>query len=574
MPFASISTVFASAGFAGPEQFAALRKAWRITTENGSQDSLLAFLARESGLTEEILLQRLSASLGWPFVDLPHLTIPPEARQRISTKVAFQHLVLPTALNDSVLQVTVSNPFDTAMLNAVRFDARGPVEFALAPRLEIEKALKKYYGVGAETLDELAEDEPIELLVGEDKEITESDQEASVIKFVNQIIWEAFKDRATDIHFEPAEDELRIRYRIDGILHQTPMPPQLKRYQAAIISRIKVMSGMNIAEKRLPQDGRINVRIKGEEIDIRVSTVPTVYGESVSLRLLTRGNIFLSLDKLGFAPADEQAIRDIILKPHGILLVTGPTGSGKSTSLYAFLSSINSVHKRIITIEEPVEYELKGINQIAVRPDIGLTFAMGLRHILRQDPNVIMVGEIRDLETAEIAIRAALTGHLVFSTLHTNDAPSAFTRLIDMGIEPFLVASSVEAVLAQRLVRTICPHCKTEQRVEPSYLEKIGFPRDEIAHAKFWHGAGCENCRQLGYQGRMGIYELLLLSESLRPLILNRAPASTIAQRAMEQGMRSLRVDGWNKVRSARTTIEEVLRVTQTEEHLQALAGT
>jgi type II secretion system protein E len=574
MPFASISSIFAKAGLANPDQFASFQKAWRITVENGSQDGLLSFVARESGLTEEILLQRLGAILGWPFVDLPHLSIPPEARQKISTKVAFQYMIIPTALTENVLQVAVSNPFDTAMLNAVRFGARGPVEFALAPRAEIEKALKKYYGVGAETLDELAEDEPIELLVGEDKEITESDQEASVIKFVNQIIWEAFKDRATDIHFEPAEDELRIRYRIDGILHQTPMPPQLKRYQAAIISRIKVMSGMNIAEKRLPQDGRINVRIKGEEIDIRVSTVPTVYGESVSLRLLTRGKIFLSLDKLGFAPADEQAIRDIIVKPHGILLVTGPTGSGKSTSLYAFLSSINSVHKRIITIEEPVEYELKGINQIAVRPEIGLTFAMGLRHILRQDPNVIMVGEIRDLETAEIAIRAALTGHLVFSTLHTNDAPSAFTRLIDMGIEPFLVASSVEAVLAQRLVRTICPHCRTEQKVERSYLEKIGFPRDEIATAKFWHGVGCEDCRQLGYQGRMGIYELLVLSETLRPLILNRAPASTIAQRAMEQGMRSLRVDGWNKVRSAQTTIEEVLRVTQTEEHLQALGGT
>ena len=287
---------------------------------------------------------------------------------------------------------------------------------------------------------------------------------------------------------------------------------------------------MNISEKRLPQDGRINVRIKGEEIDIRVSTVPTVYGESVSLRLLTRGKIFLSLDKLGFSPNwTRQTIREIIVKPHGIFLVTGPTGSGKSTSLYAFLSTINSVHKRIITIEEPVEYELKGINQIAVRPEIGLTFAMGLRHILRQDPNVIMVGEIRDLETAEIAIRAALTGHLVFSTLHTNDAPSAFTRLIDMGIEPFLVASSVEAVMAQRLVRTICPHCKTEQKVEHDYLRRIGFPEEEIGTAKFWRGAGCEECRQLGYQGRKGIYELLIVNEAMRPLILNRAPASTIA---------------------------------------------
>jgi type II secretory ATPase GspE/PulE/Tfp pilus assembly ATPase PilB-like protein len=332
------------------------------------------------------------------------------------------------------------------------------------------------------------------------------------------------------------------------------------------------MSGMNIAEKRLPQDGRINVRIKGEEIDIRVSTVPTVYGESVSLRLLTRGKIFLTLDKLGFSPADERALREIIIKPHGILLVTGPTGAGKSTTLYACLSTINSVHKRIITIEEPVEYELKGINQIAVRSDIGLTFAVGLRHILRQDPNVIMVGEIRDLETAEIAIRAALTGHLVFSTLHTNDAPSAFTRLIDMGIEPFLVASSVEAVLAQRLVRTICPHCKAEKIVERSYLKKVGFPADEIDTARFWHGVGCEDCRQLGYQGRLGIYELLILNESIRPLVLNRAPASTIAAKAVEEGMRTLRTDGWNKVKAGLTTIEEVLRVTQTEEHMKAFA--
>jgi type II secretory ATPase GspE/PulE/Tfp pilus assembly ATPase PilB-like protein len=330
---------------------------------------------------------------------------------------------------------------------------------------------------------------------------------------------------------------------------------------------------MNISEKRLPQDGRINVRIKGEEIDIRVSTVPTVYGESVSLRLLTRGKIFLSLDKLGFSPLEEAAIREIIVKPHGIFLVTGPTGSGKSTSLYAFLSAINSVHKRIITVEEPVEYELKGINQIAVRPEIGLTFAMGLRHILRQDPNVVMVGEIRDSETADIAIRASLTGHLVFSTLHTNDAPSAFTRLTDMGIEPFLIASSVEAVQAQRLIRTICPHCKTEQQVNHDYLRRIGFPEDEIGTAKFWHGVGCDNCRGQGYQGRKGIYELLIVTEALRPLIMNRAPATTIAARAIENGMRTLRVDGWNKVKAGVTTIEEVLRVTQMEEHRETLAA-
>ena len=573
MGFGPVKNLIASVADATPVQFDNWRKSWRAAVASGSAEPLLGFIARERGVPEDAFLQKLAQTLGWPFLDLPKHTTPPEARNKISTKIAFQYSVLPTDVKDGTLQVVASDPFDAAMMNAVRFDARMPVQFALAPKTEIEKALKKYYGVGTETLDEMGDGEPMELEIANDKEITEDDQEASVIKFVNQVIWEAFKDRATDIHFEPAEDELRIRYRIDGILHQTPMPPQLKRYQAALISRIKVMSGMNISEKRLPQDGRINVRIKGEEIDIRVSTVPTVYGESVSLRLLTRGKIFLSLDKLGFASNDEAMIREIIIKPHGIFLVTGPTGSGKSTSLYAFLSTINSVHKRIITIEEPVEYELKGINQISVRPDIGLTFAMGLRHILRQDPNVIMVGEIRDLETAEIAIRASLTGHLVFSTLHTNDAPSAFTRLIDMGIEPFLVASSVEAVMAQRLIRTICPHCKTEQKVEPDYLRRIGFPEEEISTAKFWRGTGCEECRQFGYQGRKGIYELLIVNEAMRPLLLSRAPASTIAAKAIEQGMRTLRTDGWTKVKNGETTIEEVLRVTQIEEHMDTLGG-
>jgi type II secretion system protein E len=572
MAFDSVKKLIATVADSTPAQFDNWRKSWRAAADSGSTEPLLSFIARERGVAEDVFTQRLAASLGWPYLDLPKISVPAEARKKLSTKIAFQYSILPVAADDGTLQVAVADPFDSAMMNAVRFDTRMPVQFGLATKLEIEKALKKYYGVGAETLDELGE-ESMELEIATDKEITEDDQEASVIKFVNQIIWEAFKDRATDIHFEPQEDELRIRYRIDGILHQTPMPPQLKRYQSALISRIKVMSGMNIAEKRLPQDGRINVRIKGEEIDIRVSTVPTVYGESVSLRLLTRGKIFLSLDKLGFAPKDEAIIRDIIVKPHGIFLVTGPTGSGKSTSLYAFLSAINSVHKRIITIEEPVEYELKGINQIAVRSDIGLTFAMGLRHILRQDPNVVMVGEIRDQETADIAIRASLTGHLVFSTLHTNDAPSAFTRLTDMGIEPFLIASSVEAVQAQRLIRTICQHCKTEQKVDHDYLRKIGFPADEIGTAKFWHGVGCEECRQLGYQGRKGIYELLAVTEGIRPLIMNRANATTIAQAAIENGMRTLRTDGWNKVKTGVTTIEEILRVTQIEEHMDLAPG-
>ncbi len=573
MAFSSVKNLVATVAEASPAQFDDWRKSWRAAADAGSAEPLLTFVARERGVAEDVFMQRLAVALGWPYLDLAKLTIEDDVRKKIATKIAFQFFVMPVAINNGVLQIAASDPFDAAMMSAVRFDAKMPVSFALATRTEIEKALKKYFGVGAETLDEMGEGDGMDLDLATDKEITEGDQEASVIKFVNQIIWEAFKNRATDIHFEPQEDELRIRNRIDGILHLIPLPAQLKRFQAALISRIKVMSGMNISEKRLPQDGRINVRIKGEEIDIRVSTVPTVYGESVSLRLLTRGKIFMSLDKLGFSKLEEDAIRDIIIKPHGIFLVTGPTGSGKSTSLYAFLSAINSVHKRIITIEEPVEYELKGINQIAVRSDIGLTFAMGLRHILRQDPNVVMIGEIRDSETADIAIRASLTGHLVFSTLHTNDAPSAFTRLTDMGIEPFLIASSVEAVQAQRLVRTICQHCKTEQNVDHDYLRKIGFPEADIGTAKIWHGAGCEECRQQGYQGRKGIYELLIVTEALRPLIMNRAPATTIAQLAIANGMRTLRTDGWKKVREGTTTIEEVLRVTQMEEHLESLGG-
>ncbi|MBX3733642.1 MAG: type II/IV secretion system protein [Verrucomicrobiae bacterium] len=571
MAYRSLQGILERAELTTPAQFRDWTAAWRAAVEGGSSETQIAFFAREGGLSEEQFLQRLGQALNWPFVELGKRVIEPDVRKRVSTKVAFQFSVIPVQFEDGLLQVATHQPFDPAMQAAVQFDARGPVQYVLATRTDIEKALKKYYGVGAETLDEMSEDEPMELLVGDDREITGDDQDASVIKFVNQVVWEAFKERATDIHFEPSEDELRIRYRIDGILHQTPLPPQIKRYQAALISRIKVMAGMNIAEKRLPQDGRINVRIKGAEIDIRVSTVPTVWGESVSLRLLTRGAIFFGLEKLGFAPEEDAAIRELIVKPHGIFLVTGPTGSGKSTTLYAFLSTINSVTKRIITIEEPVEYELKGINQIPVRSEIGLTFAVGLRHILRQDPNVIMVGEVRDLETAEIAIRASLTGHLVFSTLHTNDAPSAFTRLIDMGIEPFLVASSVEAVMAQRLVRTICPHCKEPQKVDRDYLRRIGFPEAEIDSTTFLKGVGCEECRQLGYQGRTGIHELLVVGEAIRPLVMNRAPASDIAQMAKAQGMQTLREDGWRKVKAGVTTLEEVLRVTQNEEHVRSL---
>jgi type II secretion system protein E len=532
---------------------------------------LITTLIKTGVAPEEKLLQSLAKALHLPFTRITEKEIDAVVRQKVPTKVVFQHNVMPMRAENGTLLVAASDPFDLTMLEAVRLVTKSRVQLALCTQADIAKALKRYYGVGAETLDELLQKNVLD--IDEIAEVTKDDlesgdQEASVVKFVNQIIGEAYKERATDIHMEPMENDLRIRYRVDGVLHQTPVPPHLKRFQAAIISRIKVMANMDIAERRLPQDGRINVRSSGAEIDVRVSTIPTAYGESVSLRLLTRSSIFLGLDSLGLNKDEEKIIRRLIDMPHGIILVTGPTGSGKSTSLYAFLSTINSIDQRIITIEEPVEYELPGVNQISVKSEIGLTFASGLRHILRQDPDVIMVGEVRDLETAEIAIRAALTGHLVFSTLHTNDAPGAITRLIDMGIEPFLVSSSVEALIAQRLIRTNCKACKEEYKPGLEFLREVGFPAQDIGKVKFYRGRGCEECRFTGFKGRSAIYEILVMSEALRPLIIERASSSAIKQMAISHGMKTLRDDGWDKVRQGMTTVEEIARVTQEDEEL------
>ena len=545
-----------------------------LVSQTNSGQSLVSALIKSGAVTEEKLLEGLARALHLPFTRILDTEINSDARARVPTKVVFQYNVMPMRSEDGLLLVATNDPFNITMVEALRMVTHCRVQLALSTEADILKALKRYYGVGADTLDELMQKDVVDIDAAQQitKEDLESgDQEASVVKFVNQIIWEAFKERSTDIHLEPMENDLRIRYRVDGVLHQTPVPPQLKRFQAAIISRIKVMANMDIAERRLPQDGRINVRSGGEEIDVRVSTIPTAYGESVSLRLLTRSSIFLGLDKLGLSPRDEKTIRHLVELPHGIILVTGPTGSGKSTSLYAFLSTINSIDQRIITIEEPIEYELPGVNQIQVKPDIGLTFASGLRHILRQDPDVIMVGEIRDLETAEIGIRAALTGHLVFSTLHTNDAAGAITRLLDMGIEPFLVSSSVEALIAQRLIRTICQKCREQYQPDAEFLREVGFPQDNIDKVKFYRGRGCEECRFTGYRGRSGIYEILTMTESLRPLIIERRSSSTIKQAALSHGMKTLRDDGWEKVKMGWTTVEEVARVTQEDE---ALVGT
>lgn len=562
-----LEAVLSATGLLTPLQVTEL-----LHSPRAAGDALPKTIAKTMDLPEDRVLMALSKVLGVPFVRLTETEIQPEVRSRIPTRVVFQHNILPLRQEDGAVVVATHDPFNAAMVEAVRLVTRGPVRLALATEADIGRSLKKYYGVGAETLDELMQKNVLDLdLVGEPitkQDLESENQEASVVKFVNQIIAEAYRERATDIHLEPMENDLRIRYRVDGVLHQVPVPSQLKQFQAAIISRIKVMANMDIAERRLPQDGRINVRSGGAEIDVRVSTIPTAHGESVSLRLLTRSSIFLGLDRLGLEPDHEKLVRRLVELPHGIILVTGPTGSGKSTSLYAFLATINSIDQRIITIEDPIEYELAGVNQMQVKPEIGLTFAAGLRHILRQDPDVIMVGEIRDLETAEIAIRAALTGHLVFSTLHTNDSAGAITRLLDMGIEPFLVSSSVEAIIAQRLVRTICEDCREEYRPEPELLREVGFPPSEVATTRFFRGRGCEECRFTGFRGRTGIYEILVVSEALRPSIIERAPSTTIKQLACQHGMRTLRDDGWVKVRAGRTTVEEVARVTQEDEEL------
>ena len=524
----------------------------------------------ELGLAgEEEFLRALAAATGMEYLRLSDLTIDQQVLEKLPTRVVFQFNVVPVAAENGTLKVATHDPFAQGLAEALRLASGLRIRFVLCTAEEISKAAKRFYGVGADTIERIMEDGRIEVSPEEEirtEDLQELDQEASVVKFVNQIIWEAYQDRSTDIHLEPMETELRIRYRIDGVLHEAPVPAQLKRFQSAIISRIKVMANMDIAEKRLPQDGRISLRIKGEEIDVRVSTMPTVYGESVSLRLLMRSSGLLGMDKLGLSPKDEAVLQRLIHKPHGILLVTGPTGSGKSTSLYAWLHTINSVDKRIITIEDPIEYEMEGVNQIQVRPEIGLTFAIGLRHILRQDPDVIMVGEIRDRETAEIAIRAALTGHLVFSTLHTNDAAGAITRLLDMGIEPYLVASSVEGLVAQRLVRKLCLKCRRPAQVNESFLRSIGFPLERLGEGTIYEAVGCEDCRMTGYWGRTGIYEIIVLDDEIRRLIVARASSNEIKTEALRHGMHTLRMDGWDKVLAGITTIAEVLRVSEEDQ--------
>src|SRR5215213_5494313 len=516
---------------------------------------------------EQRFLQAISEFFHVPVGSIDAKSIDRQTLSLLPSRFVFQHHILPVEVKGNTVVLATYDMFNSVGRQLAAQLLKQPVEWVLVPRAQILRAMKSLYGVGAETFDEILKtNRSFEALQDTESamDLNADDPEASVVKFVNQIIREAIVERATDIHVEPLEGDLRIRYRIDGILHEVAVPPQLRLLQSAIISRLKVMAHMDIAERRLPQDGRINLQASSQNIDVRVSTIPTVNGESISLRLLSRDQQRqqFGFERLDFSPAHKRTVMSLLAQPNGIVLVTGPTGSGKSTSLYCFLSSINSVERRIITIEEPVEYRLPGVSQIDVKPEIDLTFAKGLRHILRQDPNVIMVGEIRDFETAEIAIRAAMTGHLVFSTLHTNDAVGGITRLLDMGVEQFLLASTVRAFLAQRLVRTICPDCNEMVDYPREYLAEIQFPLREFG-TRFRRGSGCENCRHTGYQGRMAIYEICVINEAMRRAIVQKRDGGELKQIATKLGMETLRQDGWRRVAEGKTTIEEVVRVTQ-----------
>jgi len=471
----------------------------------------------------------------------------------------------PQPSQDTPLHLATAWLPDEDMVDWIRTFTPRPVVWHLAMAERVHQLIVEHFGVGAASLDDGDDDYFAPDASEQDADLV--DEDAAVVRFVTEVISQAIVDEATDIHFEPQDGQLRIRYRVDGLLVPVPVPENLLRYQDAIISRVKIMARLNISEKRLPQDGRINFKANGITLDIRVSTFPTIYAESISLRLLNQKKQAFSMEKLGMSKREQEIIEEVLHYPHGIILVTGPTGSGKSTSLNAFLRKINSTDLRIITIEDPIEYEIEGVNQLQVRSEIGLTFASALRHVLRQDPDVIMVGEIRDRETADIAIRASLTGHLVFSTIHTNDAPGAFTRLVDMGIEPFLVASSIELVIAQRLVRRLCPSCMQDEKVNPVKLREnmlvLGLDPDDPANqaATLKAPRGCDRCRGTGYRGRIGIFEIFRLNEELHELVLQRESTRTLAQAARRQGMRTLGQSGWEKILAGYTTMDEVLRV-------------
>ena len=511
--------------------------------------------------------QTIANGLGTDFIDLAEREIPPEILRFIPSGLARLHGALPIEMSGTTLRVALVDPFDLHTAEDLRFALGTDIQVVVSPPEQIEELIKEHYGSDTTSMEDVLKQlgeagELLQLREGDDSEAAvEAEAHATpIIRFVDLILYQAIQDRASDIHFEPFEDEFKIRYRVDGALYEMSPPP--RHLALPVISRVKVMANMNIAERRLPQDGRIQKQIAGRSVDLRVSTLPTQFGESLVLRVLDRSIVNLDLEALGMPDYIYKFLLEMIERPNGIFIATGPTGSGKTTTLYSCLRKINTIDSKLITAEEPVEYDLEGIVQVPVNEGIGLTFARALRSFLRQDPDRIMVGETRDLETAQIAIQASLTGHLVFTTLHTNDAPGAITRMIDMGVEPFLISSTLEAVLGQRLLRSICRQCRTTYEPSDAFLAELGVSRADIGDKKFYYGKGCDACNNTGYKGRKGIYELLKITDPLRELINERAPTVTLKQKAVELGMVSLRQDGLRSIFAGDTTIEEVLRYT------------
>ena len=513
-------------------------------------------------LTERQVLELMADQLHLPLVELADMVISPEVLRALPSKVVYRKRLFPVSRENGVLKVATSDAFDLYVFDDLRLSTGLDIQPVLAPRDDIEKLIKTHFGLGGDTLDEMVGADDLAgggVSVEGGEDLLEMAQEASVIKLVNEIIIEAVSERASDIHIEPYEHQISIRYRIDGVLQEASVPPQMHRFQAAIISRIKILANLNIAERRIPQDGRIKFQVGGRQVDVRVSVIPMLFGEGVVMRLLDKANVLFTLQQLGMDDTTYAMFKGLIDRPHGIFLVTGPTGSGKTTTLYAALNAIVGSTIKVLTVEDPVEYHLHGVNQIPVNHQVGMTFEKGLRAILRHDPDVVMIGEIRDLETARAATQAAMTGHLVLSTLHTNDSASAAMRLIEMGVEPFLVSSTMIGAMAQRLVRRICSKCKEEYEPDPATL-----PRDLILEpgAKLARGKGCPHCRNTGFRGRSGLYELMVMTDVIAELIIDRAPSPKIVAAARPSGLRLLREDGWIKVRQGLTTPDEVVQCT------------
>jgi type IV pilus assembly protein PilB len=509
------------------------------------------------------MYQMIAQSLGTEVADISTMQFPPELLSLVPPQTARMQGVLPLDFDGQVLRVVVINPLDPNVVDNLRFATQKDIMIYVAPVAQIQTMIERFYGSEVSDMDDVLASLAGDAAAregGDDVIDIEGASSAPIVKYVNTVLAQAIQARASDIHFEPFETDFKIRYRVDGALYEMSPPP--RSLATAITSRIKVMASLNIAERRVPQDGRIQTSMAGRQVDLRVSTLPTQFGESVVLRVLDRTTVRLDLGAIGMPKALYDYICEIIEKPNGIFIVTGPTGSGKTTTLYACLNRINTTDSKLLTAEEPVEYEIEGIQQVPINEAIGLTFARALRAFLRQDPDRIMVGETRDLETAQIAIQASLTGHLVFTTLHTNDAPGAVARLIDMGVEPFLIASSLEGVLGQRLVRKICTGCKTPYEPSEAILRQIGLSVHDIGDKNFYYGTGCDQCNRTGYKGRKGIYELLNISEPIRELITQRAPSVVIRQKAIELGMTTLRSDGLRSIFEGETTIEEVLKYT------------